>query len=74
MSRAAARLCCGLIAATLAIWVGWSDHGPRQIPVVLHAQTPATQGQWSAVQQWPAVPVHMQLLPTGKVLFWSVRR
>ena len=32
---------------------------------------PAEVGQWSAVQTWPAVAVHAQLLPTGDVLLWS---
>ncbi len=28
-------------------------------------------GQWSAVQPWPVVSVHTQMLATGKVLFWD---
>ena len=31
---------------------------------------PAVVGQWSAVQDWPAVSVHAAMLPTGKVLFY----
>jgi hypothetical protein len=31
---------------------------------------PAVVGQWSAVQDWPAVSVHAGLLPTGKVVFY----
>ena len=54
----------------MAICLLWSGRGPSSIAVVVHAQTPPTQGQWSAVQPWPAVAVHAHLLPTGKVLFW----
>ena len=32
---------------------------------------PAVVGQWSAVQNWPIVAVHANLLPTGDVLAWS---
>jgi hypothetical protein len=32
---------------------------------------PAVVGQWSAVQPWPVVSVHANLLTTGKVLFWD---
>lgn len=28
-------------------------------------------GEWSAVQAWPVVSVHTQLLATGKILFWD---
>ena len=28
-------------------------------------------GQWSAVQTWPFRAIHMAMLPTGKVMFWS---
>jgi fibronectin type 3 domain-containing protein len=28
-------------------------------------------GQWSAVQSWPFRAIHMALLPTGRVIFWS---
>lgn len=44
--------------------------------LVLHASVPraAAQpdvvGQWDTVQNWSIVAVHMNLLPTGKVLFW----
>ncbi|HEY9464484.1 MAG TPA: hypothetical protein VIR54_15430, partial [Vicinamibacterales bacterium] len=31
---------------------------------------PSVMGQWSAVQSWPIVSVHAQLLPTGKVMFY----
>ena len=32
---------------------------------------PATEGQWSAVQNWPIVAVHAILLPSGDVLAWT---
>ncbi len=65
------RLFCGVITAGLAIGLGWAGNWPTSTTVVVvHAQTPSTQGQWSAVQPWPAVAVHAHLLPTGKVLFW----
>lgn len=32
---------------------------------------PRDVGQWSAIQQLPDIPVHMSLLPSGKVLFWG---
>ncbi len=31
---------------------------------------PAVIGQWDAPRRWPAVAVHLILLPTGKVLFY----
>jgi hypothetical protein len=34
------------------------------------AAQPNVVGQWDTVQSWPVVAVHMNLLPTGKVLFW----
>jgi hypothetical protein len=32
---------------------------------------PSSAGQWSALQSLPYRPIHAQLLPTGKVLFWD---
>jgi PKD repeat protein len=34
---------------------------------------PATVGQWSAVFNTNFEPVHTMVLPTGKVLFWSIQ-
>jgi len=35
------------------------------------AQTPPSQvGEWASVQTWPIVPIHLHLLPTGKVMLW----
>ena len=31
----------------------------------------ATNGKWGPVVQWAVVPLHMSLLPTGKVLAWG---
>lgn len=44
--------------------------------VAVQAQ-PSTEGQWEVLTingvevQWPEVPIHMAVLPTGKVLFWG---
>ncbi|HXG90662.1 MAG TPA: hypothetical protein VNJ02_20270 [Vicinamibacterales bacterium] len=38
---------------------------------VLHAQTPATAGQWAPTFTWPVEAVHTHLLPTGKVMFYG---
>ena len=35
------------------------------------AQTPADQGQWGPVMNWPLVAVHMSLLSTGQVIAWD---
>ncbi|MDX1931812.1 MAG: hypothetical protein SFU56_04330, partial [Capsulimonadales bacterium] len=32
---------------------------------------PAVVGKWSEVQDWPVRAIHMNLLPTGKVMFWT---
>src|SRR5207237_6565462 len=32
---------------------------------------PAVVGQWSTTASWPLVPVHVNVLPTGKVLAWD---
>ena len=34
----------------------------------------ATTGQWGPVVNWDIVPLHMHLLPTGKVLAWASTR
>jgi hypothetical protein len=31
----------------------------------------ATAGKWDALVSWPIVPLHMHLLPTGKILAWG---
>jgi hypothetical protein len=38
------------------------------------AADPARVGQWSQLIKLPNVPVHMHVLPTGKVLFWGRRQ
>jgi hypothetical protein len=35
------------------------------------AQSADQVGRWAAVQNWPIVAVHANLLPTGRVLFWA---
>jgi len=35
------------------------------------AQDPSLVGQWSPVQDWPVVSVHIIMLPTREVLFWA---
>ena len=32
---------------------------------------PSVVGQWSPVYTWPYRPIHAQLLPTSKILFWD---
>lgn len=32
---------------------------------------PAVVGQWGPIQQFPDIPVHISLLPSGKLLFWG---
>jgi galactose oxidase len=32
---------------------------------------PSVVGQWSSVMIWPQEAIHMQLLPTGKIMFWG---
>ncbi len=38
---------------------------------VLNDGSPAQIGEWGPVLPWPIVAVHMNLLPTGKVLIWD---
>ena len=35
------------------------------------APDPAQLGQWSGVLSWPVLPVHIGLMPTGKVIMWG---
>lgn len=35
------------------------------------ASSPDVVGQWSAVYDWPVMPIHATLLPNGKVLAWD---
>ena len=34
------------------------------------AAQPSATGEWSAVQSWPVVAIHVHVLPNGKVLVW----
>lgn len=46
--------------------------GPAALTVLLvDDETARVQGHWSPVLCWPVVPIHLHLLPTGKVLFWG---
>jgi hypothetical protein len=49
------------------------DHQGKSPPSIPGPQglDPAVVGQWSDPVNWPAVAVHSQMLPTGKVLFWG---
>lgn len=31
----------------------------------------STKGSWTAVTEWPVVPIHAHVLPTGSVMFWD---
>jgi galactose oxidase len=42
------------------------------VPNSSHAQ-PAEKGEWGAKMDWPNVPIHVHVLPNGKVLFWGRR-
>ena len=45
---------------------------PHTAPVtIVDDDTPAVSGQWGPVLPWPVVPIHMALLPSGKVMFWD---
>ncbi len=38
---------------------------------VVNSFANSTAGAWSSVMQWPHVPIHASLLPTGEVLTWT---
>jgi hypothetical protein len=38
---------------------------------IVDDDTPTASGQWGPVINWPVVPIHIHLLPTGKVMFWD---
>jgi hypothetical protein len=38
---------------------------------IVDDDTPAVSGQWGPVLALPTVPIHMHLLPSGKVMFWD---
>lgn len=40
-------------------------------PLYTQSTNPSVVGQWSPLQSWPIVSVHSQMLPTGKVMFYS---
>ncbi|HBR99309.1 MAG TPA: hypothetical protein DD979_18320, partial [Gammaproteobacteria bacterium] len=48
---------------------------PQQRWTLVNQQTisedPATEGQWSAVIEWPHIPVSAAALPDGRIVTWS---
>lgn len=45
---------------------------PSQTTItVVDDDTPQAAGRWSGVDTWPSVPIHMHLLPNGKLMFWD---
>src|SRR5262245_4318129 len=58
---------CGRRAIVAILWMVGAGMG---VCAPLNAQS-SVAGQWSAVSTWPYRPIHAQLLPTGKVLFWD---
>ncbi|HEX3553852.1 MAG TPA: galactose oxidase-like domain-containing protein [Thermoanaerobaculia bacterium] len=38
---------------------------------IVDDDNPAVSGQWGPVLALPTVPIHMHVLPTGKVMFWD---
>jgi len=62
------------IAGTGSFTLRFSTTGPSATSagITLNALPPeATSGDWSARVSWDIVPLHMTLLPTGKVLAWG---
>jgi hypothetical protein len=52
-----------------------NSNGVMRAPAVLAREpaqlTPATTGAWSALFDAPVVPIHVSLLPSGRLLFWD---
>jgi hypothetical protein len=45
---------------------------PSSVTVtIVDDDDPQLAGQWGPVAAWPVVPIHMHLLPGGKVMFWD---
>jgi hypothetical protein len=47
--------------------------GGGSLPATLTAaaRDPASAGKWSSVLPFPAVPIHVSLLPNQRVIFWG---
>jgi hypothetical protein len=44
----------------------------KSVPAKAPVQgNPSVVGQWGAINNWPIVPIHISLLPNGKVLAWG---
>jgi galactose oxidase len=64
-------------------WTSRLTRGVRLVWLILAALMTITspgllaqdsvKGKWEPVFDWPNVAIHMHMLPTGKVLFWSRR-
>jgi len=46
---------------------------PWSAPPARAQDSPAQVGEWGDVMTWPNVPIHVSVLPNGKVLFWGRR-
>ena len=55
---------------TLEFTAGGSSVGSSSIEI-RPLPSEATSGKWGPMVEWPIVPLHMSLLPTGKVIGWG---
>jgi hypothetical protein len=60
----------GTGAHTLEFTTGTSSVTSSPVNVTVLSPE-ATTGKWGPVVDWPIVPLHMSLLPTGKVIGWG---
>jgi hypothetical protein len=57
---------------SLADAVGGALGGPSTgVVTIVDDEAARVSGHWEARQDWPVVPIHMTLMPTGKVIFWE---
>jgi hypothetical protein len=57
-------------SSTLEFTAGASSVGSSPIEIE-PLPSEATSGEWGPVVGWPIVPLHMSLLPTGKIIGWG---